>query len=50
MMKISEELLDEIVNALTHLPYRDVQHIFVRLGQELQPEQDDKPKIIHPSN
>lgn len=48
MTKISEELLDEIVNALTHLPYRDVQHIFVRLAQELSQPQGETTQIIHP--
>lgn len=42
-IQISEELLDQMVNALTQLPYRDVQSIFIQLSQELQPE--DKPKI-----
>ena len=32
---ISEELLDHIVNALTKLPYRDVQELFLQLGREL---------------
>lgn len=42
-VEISEALLDELVNALTQLPYRDVQHLFLALGQELQ--QPTKPQI-----
>jgi hypothetical protein len=45
-IRISEEFLDMVVNALTALPYRDVQPIFERLGIELNPPAPPEPKII----
>ena len=46
-IRISEELLDSMVDALTKLPYRDVTHIFQRLSAELGPEPEvNEPKII----
>lgn len=41
---ISQELLDHIVNALTQLPYRDVQELFLQLGLELQ-QHTERPRI-----
>lgn len=43
---ISEELLDQFVNALTQLPYRDVQHLFVQLGQEIAAQHEDSPQLF----
>jgi len=46
-IRISEELLDSMVDALTQLPYRDVTHIFQRLSAELGPaEPEQESKII----
>lgn len=47
-VEISEELLDQMVNALSHLPYRDVQGIFLQLGQELAPPREEQPQIHVP--
>lgn len=43
---ISEELLDKMVNALTQLPYRDVQHLFVQLGHEIASQHEDNPQLV----
>ena len=45
-ISISEELLDAIVNALTQLPYREVQPVFDRLSAELMPSEEPEPQII----
>ena len=42
---ISEELLDLVVDGLSNLPYRDVQHIFSQLAKELEAA---KPSIVTP--
>ena len=43
---ISEDLLDKMVNALTQLPYRDVQHLFVQLGHEIAAQSEDNPQLV----
>ena len=48
-VRISKELLDHLVDALTYLPYRQVQDVFAMLGDELaqqEEEQNEKPQLI----
>ena len=44
-VKISEELLDIMVNELTKLPYRTVQPIFLQLGEDLEEGKEEKPRL-----
>jgi hypothetical protein len=51
---ISAPLLDDICDALTRLPYREVQGVIIRLSEEIadneqqeqQPEPDTAPQLI----
>ena len=44
---ISSELLDQLVDALTHLPYRQVQNVFAMLGDELSDQEtEQEPQLI----
>jgi hypothetical protein len=46
-IRISEDFLNMVVNALTQLPYAEAMPIFERLAVELAPEnQDPEPQII----
>lgn len=43
---ITEELLNRFVDALTYLPYRQVQDIFAQLAAELEEQPEEKPQLI----
>jgi len=49
---ISAPLLDDICDALTRLPYREVQGVIIRLSEEIadneqqEPEEDTAPQLI----
>ena len=46
---ISSELMDAICDALTRLPYREVQGIIIQLSQEItaqEEEQEATPQLI----
>ena len=46
-VKISEDLLDQLVNELTKLPWRDVNHLFQLLGEDLEEGKEDiKPQFL----
>lgn len=48
-VKISQELLDHLVDALTYLPYRQVQDVFAMLGDELSDQEkasQEQPQLI----
>lgn len=45
-VSITENLLDEMVNALASLPFREVQPLFIALGKEIQKEEDSDPQLI----
>ena len=44
-VELSGDLLDMICNELSYLPYRQVQDVFVRLGDELS-EKEEQPLIM----
>jgi len=44
-IRVSEELLDLIVDALTKLPYREAQPVFDQLAAELSGPKEEEPKI-----
>jgi hypothetical protein len=43
---ITKELLDELIDHLTYLPYRDTASVFHQLNLELSAQKDDSPKIV----
>lgn len=47
-VRVSQELLDHLVDALTYLPYRQVQDVFAMLGDELsdQEKASENPQLI----
>ena len=46
-VSISEELLDQMVNELTKLPWRDVNAIFQQLGEDLEEGREQvKPQLM----
>lgn len=43
---LSDDLIDQMVNELTKLPYRDVIMILRQLGEEIQEQKNDQPQIL----
>jgi hypothetical protein len=43
---ISSDLMDGICDALTRLPYREVQGIIIQLSQEIAAQEVEEPQLI----
>jgi len=44
--EISSGLMDAICDALTRLPYREVQGVIIQLSQEIENQENKEPQLI----